>query len=84
MRERVEDLGRIAEKLKQILDSEIFNEFPNLRTKDLAGYLLHLPEQERFDKINFIMYAIRDLEIDLAEVHQIARYGDELEDCCRL
>ena len=69
-RERVEDLGRIAERLRALLDSPIFAD--NQRNK-------HNPQAWDAEKVDEFMMAFENLENELSDIYLIARHGDETE-----
>ena len=66
-KQRIEDLGRIAEKLNKIIELEIFSERDtSIRCKNIEND----EEQKR-------CYQIETLLELLYECYEIARYGDE-------
>jgi len=68
-RQRVEDLGRIAELLRSILDGHLFEERCNK----------HNPQPWDAEKVDEFMMGFENLRGQLDDVYQIARYGDETE-----
>ena len=83
MRERVEDLGRLYELLKQISDHDLFNE-RDVRNKDFCRYFLKEMSAERQDEfIHKIIYGLDYIEEMLNECISIASGQDilnEIED----
>ncbi len=78
-RERVEDLGRIAQLLHSISDNEVFEWTEGRRNKDAAEWFQSLPSVRQFDKIHSLAYSLSDMQDKISEAYQIARWGDEDE-----
>jgi len=72
MRERVEDLGVLAERLRQLMDNEIYSA---VRVRDETFCETYKNE----DKLEELYYQIQYLTDELAECWQIARFGDDDE-----
>ena len=70
MRQRIEDLGRLAEKIGDLLDHEVFDSI-NAHNESFA--LLCKDE----DKVETLYYQLRYLKDELCEAWCIARYGDD-------
>lgn len=79
MKERIEDLGRVCEMLRQIVDHEVFDWNEHHRNKDTAEWFAELNPDKQFDKIHDLAYSLSYLHDKLHEAYQIARWGDEDE-----
>ena len=77
MRERIEDLGRIAVLLDQVFNSEVWEIFKYKRPKDAWQIFQELPEEKKEELISSLAYGMRDMESDLSNIYQIARFGDD-------
>ena len=77
MRHRLEDLGRLAVLIRNILDLEIFEEFP-CRNKDFTTWLEELSEEKRDEVLHPIPYRISELQEKLYEMLSIAECRDDL------
>ncbi len=78
-RERVEDLGRISEILKQICSDRIFDDCIR-RPKHFIEWFRLLSQVDQEDYLESMAFSLRDLEEKLCECYQIARWGDDLSD----
>ena len=76
-RERLEDLGRICEKLDQLSNHEVWQWNEHYRNKDTAEWFQELSKEKQFDKIHSLAYALSNVYEQICEMHQIARYGDQ-------
>lgn len=81
MRQRVEDLGRLAVILDDILDMDLFAE-RSFRNKDYLDHLASLSEQNRDDVLHAIPYKIDEVKEKLYEALEIAKGLDELNIIC--
>jgi hypothetical protein len=79
-RQRIEDLGRISEIVKNLTEHELF-EWKYCRDKDTAEWFLSLDDEKKFEIIHSLAYSITHLENKLYELYEIARYGDSCDDC---
>lgn len=83
-RERIEDLGRVCEKLDVLTKHELFDWQDklgvNCRNKETAHYFLELDKEKQSDIIHDLAYQISDVHDKLYDMYQIARWGDEEED----
>ena len=68
MRQRIEDLGRIAEKLRELVNHELFLRFESKRYKDCQD-----------EKESELCYMVQYINQVLYEIYEIARWGDEEE-----
>ena len=73
-KERVEDLGIITEKLRIILDRDVFYHFKG-RPKDAYIEFFNMSEDKQCDMLVELAYDLSDLESALYEVLEVAR-GD--------
>ena len=81
MRERVEDLGRLAVLLDNLLEHKLFDE-SNLprRCKDCHEWWEAMSEDKRDDALHSIIYGIDDVKDKICEAISIARGQDYLND----
>lgn len=77
MRERVEDLGRIAALMRAILDMPLFEE-RHYRKKDFLEHLEALTEDKREELLHDIPYQVDDVKDKLYEILEIAEGMDLL------
>jgi hypothetical protein len=68
-RQRIEDLGRIAEKLDALFEWPVFNE-PRHK---------HSPQPWDAEKVAEFMMGFERLRNELYDIYEIARHGDETE-----
>ncbi len=76
-RDRIEDLGRIAEILNLACDDELFEWKGNVRNKEAAEWFMNLNNEKQCETIHSLAYKIDYLHNKLHEMYQIARYGDD-------
>jgi hypothetical protein len=81
MRQRVEDLGRLAVLIKNLLDHKLFDEdcLPR-RPKDYWVWFSELSEDRKADVINSWVYGIENLQEKLYEILEIAEGTDRLNE----
>lgn len=80
MRQRIEDLGRLAVLLRNLDDCALF-EIPRPgRPKDTYEYLEKFTDEQKEELIEKFFYAISDLEDKIAEMICIAEGHDYLND----
>ena len=75
MRHRVEDLGRIAAVLDQILDADVWCLYSG-RKKDFLDYFSELDEEKKDDLLHALIYGIDSLRESLNQIRDIA-YGED-------
>lgn len=68
MRQRVEDLGRVAELLRQTFKNDVLNEFNDIQCKNIDD------PRERNRCFN-----TKEVQNQMRECWHIARYGDDEE-----
>jgi hypothetical protein len=79
-KERIEDIGRICEKLREVLDLDLFEQANRPgRAKDGVEWWLTKTEEQQYDFIHDLSYNIENVEFALSEIYQIARWGDDEE-----
>lgn len=81
-RHRLEDLGRLQEKISKISDHELFgimDSIPCGRTKDFEDIFYELSDETKSDILHKIAYGIRDVGEMLSDCYCIAAglEGDE-------
>jgi len=81
MRHRVEDLGRLAVMLRNLLDHSLFDEasLPR-RSKDYLEWFSELSEEKKDDVLHAWVYGINDLSEKLYEMLDIAEATDRLNE----
>ena len=74
MRQRVEDLGRLAVLIRDLIDHKLFDEesLPH-RPKDNWEWFNSLPENRKEDVLHSWVYGIENLKEKLYEILEIAR-----------
>tara|TARA_R110000868_G_scaffold388706_1_gene657752 strand:+ start:1032 stop:1283 length:252 start_codon:yes stop_codon:yes gene_type:complete len=78
MRQRIEDLGRIAAILsKELCDHSLFSLYIG-RNKDFTEYFELLSEEKKDDLLHSMIYGISDLRDQLYELLEIANGEDRL------
>lgn len=77
MRQRIEDLGRLAVMLKELAQHEIFNDRP-CRNKDYCDWFSKQSEEQRDDIIHSWVYQLDSLNEKLWEMVEIAEGNDIL------
>lgn len=75
-KERIEDLGRLAELLKVIDNLEVL-ELYNQRPKDFVEWFSTLHENRKYDILHELAYGIWNLHEKIAECEVIARGLEE-------
>lgn len=75
-RERVEDLGMLAQRLAELCDHDLFEWKGNIRNKEAAEWFMNLSDDKKEDTIHMIAYNLEFLSDELHECYQIARWGD--------
>ncbi len=75
-RERVEDLGRIAERLNELLDNDIFNHC-GCMFKGFKDFLENCQDEDRCEELYL---QIERLNEEIGDLYQIARWGDDEDD----
>ncbi len=76
MRERCEDIGRIAERLHSLLDNELLDaamEYSKHKDDPYEALRQYTRDDEA---IHSLMYSLQEIKEDLFELYQIARWGD--------
>lgn len=71
-KERIEDLGRLAELLRVVGDLEVL-ELYNQRPKDFIDWFASLEDDIKNDILHEMAYGIRDVQEKIAECECIAR-----------
>lgn len=81
MRQRVEDLGRLAVLLEHLLDHQLFNEeFLPHRPKDYDEWFEQLSEDKKDEVLRSWVYGIENLKDQLYEMLAIAKGIDSLNE----
>jgi len=81
MRERIEDLGRLAVLLRNLLDHRIFeSDFVPGRRKDYGEWFAQLSEDKKDDVLHEWVYGIDDIKDKLYEMLDIAEGTDPLNE----
>jgi len=81
MRERVEDLGRLAEKLEQIINEDVFELIYTAgasRTKDFEECCRYLDDERQLEMLNDFAYGLDNIKELLVECRDIALGQDQL------
>ena len=77
-KERIEDLGRIAELLRQSLNHELWDIKDTFsRDKDFADLFQALPKEKQYDKLHELAYNMSSLREILNDVKMIADGEEE-------
>lgn len=83
MKQRVEDLGRIAAYVEKILDDDIFQEMDRpMNPKNIDGWFERfklVPEDTQVEYLENLFYSLRGMEIELQNILSIAN-GEYEED----
>ena len=74
-RHRLEDMGRIAERLHQILDTDLFDHLS--RWKGFESFYEHCREEEKCEDLYSQIDRLHD---HLHEIYEIARWGEDDDD----
>ncbi len=77
MRQRIEDLGRIAVLVDKLLDHDFWSEY-DTRPKDFGWWFNEQTEEEREKIIDHFAYGRRSISEALAEIAEIANGWDVL------
>ncbi len=81
MRHRVEDLGRLAVLIRNLLDHPLFQEsFLPGRPKDYWEWFSELPEEKKNDVLHAWVYGIENISEKLYEMLEIAEGTDRLNE----
>lgn len=75
-RERIEDLGRLSVKLRNIYDDDLFDIMINTRPKYAWDVFSRLDEDQKLDIIEKIAYGLERIKESISECLCIAD-GDE-------
>ena len=76
-KERIEDLGRIAELIRQVLNHDMWDIKDTFsRDKDFGELFQALPQDKQYDKLHELAYNMSSLRDLLYDVKEIAD-GDE-------
>lgn len=79
MRERVEDLGRIAVMMQEILDREFWDVYMG-RNKDFVDYVNSIDAEKRDDLFHDFIYGLNSVKEKLGEICIIAEGFDRLNE----
>ncbi len=77
-KQRIEDLGRIAEKLSNITDNGLFQLY-HQRPKDFLDWFQAQEKEKQSNLLHELAYRISQVEEEIHECYQIARWGDDEE-----
>lgn len=81
MRERVEDLGRLAVMLRNLLDHRLFEEdFAPRRSKDYSEWFSQLSEDKKDDILHEWVYGLDTVKEKISEMLDIAEGTDPLNE----
>ena len=77
-KERIEDLGRVAELTRQALNHDMWDIKDTFsRDKDFAELFQGLPEEKQYDKLHKLAYDMSSLRDILYDVQMIADGEEE-------
>lgn len=79
MRQRIEDLGRLAVMLKNLLDNELFEQ-RDVRNKDYCTWFNDQTEERRDDIIHGMVYKIDSAKDKIYDMISIAEGSDCLNE----
>lgn len=79
MRERVEDLGRIAVMIDVLLDAELW-EFYGGRNKDFEDYFEQQTDEKKSDLLHKMIYGLSYVKDKLYDISAIADGRDSLNE----
>jgi hypothetical protein len=79
MRDRREDLGRIAVLLSNVLDHEIFRE-DRMRAKDFPEWFRSQDSDKQWEILNRFAYGLESVQWALGDISEIALGQDMLND----
>lgn len=81
MRQRIEDLGRLAVMLQNLLDHGLFEEeFAPRRNKDYAEWFEHLSSDKKDDVLHEWVYGIDNIKEKIYQMLSIAEGTDPLNE----
>lgn len=84
MRNRLEDLGRIYERVKSLTDHDLFDEEQRpRRPKDSIEWFRAKTDEEQDDLIELMFYRIEAVHNELYEIWSIADSTDDLNEMDR-
>ena len=75
MRERVEDLGRIAILLDKVLELDVFSIYQG-REKDFVEHFYSLSKDDQDDMLHKLIYGLSGIEEDIGKIYEIAMGWD--------
>lgn len=81
MRERVEDLGRIAVLTDVILDLDLWEKYHG-RNKDFVDYFRTISEDAQDELLHDLIYGIDGLKDKICAINSIAEGMDALNERC--
>lgn len=79
MRERVEDLGRLAVMLQELLDREFWDLYMG-RKKDFVDYVNSLDQEKRDELFHAFIYGLHSMQESVGEMCIIAEGLDRLNE----
>ena len=79
MRERVEDLGRVAVLIDNVIDHDLFEEYL-VRPKEFAEWFSNQTEDKKYDILHRYAYGRQDVLDLLYKIREIARGEDILNE----
>lgn len=71
IRERIEDLGRVCEKVGNLCEHEIFDWKENHRSKDVEEWFFSLTTEKQEDIIHNLAYNLDYLHDELHDIYAI-------------
>lgn len=83
MRQRIEDLGRLAVMLRNVLEQDLFSDnfhIKPLRPKDATEWFLAKTEEEKLEIISNWAYSIEAIEHKIYDMLDIAEGTDLLNE----
>lgn len=75
-RQRIEDLGRLSERINELLDNDIF-EYCSSMFKGFSDFFAACQNEEKCEELYI---QIERLHEELGDLYQIARWGDDDDD----
>lgn len=79
MRERVEDLGRIAVMIEVLLDDDHLDD-QGIRPKDFVDHFRGLSEEDQDNALRCWAYSLQGIRHGLSDIREIALGQDTLND----